>query len=230
MDLVSRLKEYISHLQMPVTQFADTANIPRPTFSQLLNGRNKKVSDELIGKIHTAFPELNILWLLFGENEMLEKNSNLSSLNYPKKPVSSQGTPADTYRNTAVNQTSERLDTYNHPSETIEFGERFSSDRKSNETDRKSFETPEFDFDELQPSSSAAEPNPVEEVQELPSDTIGISFDNDSTTPHNNNCSNPDRKIVNIIVYYSDNSFESFTPDAAGKFIAPLTNYRTSDK
>ena len=46
--------------------FADTCDIPRPTLSQLLNGRNKKVSDEVIGKIHRAYPSLNVMWLMFG--------------------------------------------------------------------------------------------------------------------------------------------------------------------
>ena len=54
MDIVSRLKTFINYLGIPVTQFADNCRIPRPTLSQLLNGRNKKVSDELIGKIHDS--------------------------------------------------------------------------------------------------------------------------------------------------------------------------------
>ena len=53
------------------SQFADTCEIPRPTLSQLLNGRNKKVSDEVIGKIHRAYPSLNVMWLMFGDGEML---------------------------------------------------------------------------------------------------------------------------------------------------------------
>lgn len=52
------------------SQLADSADIPRPTLSQLLNGRNKKISNELIGKIHDAYPSLNVLWLMFGEGDM----------------------------------------------------------------------------------------------------------------------------------------------------------------
>ena len=76
MDIVSRLKEFINYLAIPVTQFADTCKIPRPSLSQLLNGRNRKVSDELIGKIHEAYPELSVMWLMFGEGTMLF-NSNI---------------------------------------------------------------------------------------------------------------------------------------------------------
>lgn len=53
------------------SQFADKAGIPRPTFSQLLSGRNKKVSDEVFRKLHDAFPHLSITWLMFGEGAPL---------------------------------------------------------------------------------------------------------------------------------------------------------------
>ncbi len=45
MDIVSRLKLFLDYLGIPVTQFADNCGIPRPTLSQLLNGRNKTVRD-----------------------------------------------------------------------------------------------------------------------------------------------------------------------------------------
>lgn len=70
MDFVSRLKRYIDHKGLQNSQVADMAGIPRPTLSQLLTGRNKKVSNELIEKLHQAFPQLNVLWLLFGDGDM----------------------------------------------------------------------------------------------------------------------------------------------------------------
>ena len=71
MDIISRLKKFLGDTGISNSQFADTCVIPRPTLSQLLNGRNKKVSDEVISKIHRAYPSLNIMWLLFGDGEML---------------------------------------------------------------------------------------------------------------------------------------------------------------
>ena len=70
MELVNRLKLFLSTNNIAVTQFADICNIPRPTVSQIINGRNKKISDEIIAKIHNAYPELSIYWLMFGEGEM----------------------------------------------------------------------------------------------------------------------------------------------------------------
>lgn len=69
--MVDRLKFYIETQGMLTSQFADAIGMPRSSFSQLLTGRNKSISDATIGKIHAAFPELSILWLLFGEGEML---------------------------------------------------------------------------------------------------------------------------------------------------------------
>lgn len=76
MDLVNRLKYYMETSKVTISQFADTCGIPRPTMSQLMNGRNKRISDEVINKIHNGFPNLSILWLMFGEGQM-ELNPNI---------------------------------------------------------------------------------------------------------------------------------------------------------
>lgn len=71
MDIVERLIAFRDHTGLTNSQFADKAGIPRPTLSQFLNGRNKRLSDDLTSKLHYAFPELNVLWLLFGEGDMV---------------------------------------------------------------------------------------------------------------------------------------------------------------
>lgn len=81
MDIVSRIKFFLDYRNIANSQFADKCEIPRPTVSQLLNGRNKKVSDEVISKIHTAYPELSIMWLMFGEEPMLLSNNNNNTEN-----------------------------------------------------------------------------------------------------------------------------------------------------
>lgn len=76
MDIVSRLKIFLQENGISNSLFADNCGIPRPTLSQLLNGRNKKVSDELIAKIHVAYPALNVMWLMFGDGDMFVPNAN----------------------------------------------------------------------------------------------------------------------------------------------------------
>lgn len=74
-NIAARLKFFIENRGLTNSQFADSCEIPRPTLSQILSGRNKKISDLLIGQIHQAYPELSVLWLLFGEGEMLVQSS-----------------------------------------------------------------------------------------------------------------------------------------------------------
>ena len=88
-DIVSRLKAYMVHIGLPSTQFADFAGIPRPTISQIINGRNKKISNELIAKLHAAFPTLNILWLMFGDGDM-EVKTNMKTSEPKKSPISNE--------------------------------------------------------------------------------------------------------------------------------------------
>lgn len=66
-SVASRLKLFIDTSGLTSTQFADMCGVPRPSLSQILSGRNKKVSDVLVGQIHKAFPDLSVMWLLFGE-------------------------------------------------------------------------------------------------------------------------------------------------------------------
>lgn len=71
MDIIGRLRLFVDYTGASSSQFADIIGLPRPSISQILNGRNKKISNELITKIHDAFANLNISWLLFGEGAML---------------------------------------------------------------------------------------------------------------------------------------------------------------
>ena len=74
-NVAIRLKVFIDSQGLSHSQFADECGIPRPSLSQILSGRNKKISDVIVGQIHKAYPELSVLWLLFGEGAMLVKGS-----------------------------------------------------------------------------------------------------------------------------------------------------------
>ena len=80
-NLATRLKLFMDSIRVPSTQFADMCEIARPSFSQLLTGRNQKVSDVLIKKIHAAYPELSVMWLMFGEGPMLTANMSSGQSN-----------------------------------------------------------------------------------------------------------------------------------------------------
>ncbi len=177
MDIVSRLKTFINYISVPVTQFADNCRIPRPTLSQLLNGRNKKVSDELIGKIHETYPQLSVLWLMFGEGDMLHKSyKQISEL---QKTDLFEFSTVQHSANETINP---RLD----------FGDPFDS---TETVTAKKTDAPALSSVAIDISDNSAEMSP--------------DHDNKTTLSFNSDTS---KKIVNIIVYYNDNSFESFVP------------------
>ena len=78
-NVAIRLKGFIEEMGLTNSQFADKCGIPRPSLSQILSGRNKKISDVIVGQIHMAFPRLSVLWLLFGEGDMLMSSPVASS-------------------------------------------------------------------------------------------------------------------------------------------------------
>ena len=98
--VATRLKRFMEDQGISSTRFADLCGIPRPTLSQLITGRNKKISDVLLSQIHTAFPSLSVMWLIFGEGSMLTDNtpdhtseeapSDSDNQNLPNNPQASQ--------------------------------------------------------------------------------------------------------------------------------------------
>lgn len=73
-NVAERLKSFIEKVGLSYSQFADRCGIPRPSLSQLLTGRNKKINDTMVGQIHKVFPNLSVVWLLFGEGPMETKS------------------------------------------------------------------------------------------------------------------------------------------------------------
>ncbi|MDE6814230.1 MAG: hypothetical protein K2J28_10505, partial [Duncaniella sp.] len=161
----------------------DECAIPRPTGSQLLAGRNKKVSDEIIGKIHGAYPELNIVWLMFGEGNMLT-NANIE---------------------TSEPQTEQEVDNYiekpatNQPIDfTIDFHENL-----HNETEEKgqvSTSVNTFTFASPAETISDGQSEEIPQEEEKPSGSFTV-------TPGTG------RRVTGIVVYYDDCTYESFIPD-----------------
>lgn len=172
MDIISRLKLFLEQNGISNSQFADTCEIPRPTITQLLKGRNKKVSDEVISKIHAAYPALNIMWLMFGDGEMFVSHEASS----------------------AGNQDSQNL------SKTPQRYDEFMGD-DSGSTMTRNQRTIRFDDNNSAASNNGA---------------AALSDALQSIAKNVNRTAKPSptgqRHIVNIMIFYDDNSFESITP------------------
>lgn len=212
MDLVSRLKQYLDSLQISVTQFADECGIPRPTASQLLAGRNKKVSDEIIGKIHQCYPELNVIWLMFGEGSMLTtENMQIS------EPENGNLFDIPTSQHSEIKEDI-LVDNPQNPVQEIQ-PEKFETTQTSHQNAYNPNRGDEFRFStpaERAPSSTfvfGEHSHPTETAQ-TSSTPIHAPKKNSSPasipitlTPEKG------KRVIGIVVYYDDSTFESFVPD-----------------
>ena len=187
MDLVSRLKRYLDSKQISVTQFADECAIPRPTGSQLLAGRNKKVSDEIISKIHLAYPDLNIVWLMFGEGNMVN-NANIE-ISEPQNTAKTES-----YSNDSPD------------TQTIDFTLDFNENLQDEVSEKKSEPTSPTTFTFASPADSPAEP--LEFTQAISDETEAAK-----PTPPLPKSSGKGKRVTGIVVYYDDCTYESFIPD-----------------
>lgn len=77
-NIANRLKFLIKELGINSSVFSERCGISRATLSQLLTGRNKKISDVIISQVHKAYPEVSITWLLFNEGNMWIKPQDRS--------------------------------------------------------------------------------------------------------------------------------------------------------
>lgn len=192
MDIISRLKQYMDFCQLSSSQFADTAGIPRPTLSTLLNGRPKpnddpnkapespkKISSDIIRKLHDAYPRLNVMWLLFGDGDM-ETNEN-TQISQPQKSLN---------KSYSQSQTTSNQDVQSQILFDDELSD-FSPEKKISN---------EINFSEPKSAPMAQKYDvPVTEKIYAPSPTVALQPDKT-------------KKVQSIMVFYSDNSFEIFKP------------------
>lgn len=210
MDLVSRLKQYLDARQISVTQFADECGIPRPTASQLLAGRNKKVSDEIISKIHQTYPDLSIVWLMFGEGDMAT-DANIKTSEPQMGNIFEQHS-----RETIENQSqtkslaptgferkisSEKIETPN--SSGFTFPEATETPQPAGKQSESSY-TSQFSFtnETNNVKTTSSDPIPTKISETTNNDTKPITV-----TPGKG------KRVTGIVVYYDDSTYESFIPD-----------------
>lgn len=168
MDFISRLRKFMDSNGISSSQFADICGIPRPTLSQLLNGRNKKVSDEIITKIHEAYPGLSVTWLMFGEGEM--------------------GANANTQFSEAQNGL------FDNPSELQTSDIQHIRDGIQMQNGVRDFGTNKF------------------ESQFQAQNMLKTAQTGQPATTSGGKPSGSSRRVTHIVVFYDDNSFESFYP------------------
>lgn len=184
MDIVSRLKIFLQENGISNSLFADNCGIPRPTLSQLLNGRNKKVSDELIAKIHVAYPMLNVMWLMFGDGDMFVPNANNLSSGFGAQASEN---PSEFTRTNVDTQNQNRQTTI-------------------------TFDDNEQGVFHEQRAQSVMPQHPSAMADVLQSMARNNNAQPKSSSSSRSALAAGDRRVVSIMVLYNDGRFETFTP------------------
>jgi len=68
-----RLEELMQAMNLTPTQFAEKVGIQRSTLQHILSGRNNP-SMKVFTQIHSAFPDVDLYWLLYGTGEPFNRN------------------------------------------------------------------------------------------------------------------------------------------------------------
>ncbi len=208
MDIVSRIKRFMESVGLSSSQLADTCDIPRPTMSQILNGRSKKISDDLISRLHSNFPQLSIMWLLFGEGNMLNSENIKSSA--PEKADKSEYSHTQNTDN-QINFTENAFDINTHNLNSEKPGTKYNSLFDDGFDRRVEFNRIKEDNTTHQGLNTSAN-RQTDRVPEMP-EAIGDFFGTLSSSGDQSS-QNEVRSVSAIMVFYSDNSYEMFTPSS----------------
>lgn len=84
MTLNDKIRNFISSRGLTSTKFADEIDVPRPSISHILSGRNKP-SLEIVQKMYKAYPELGFEWF-FEDEENTSENDTQNPTNQPVMP------------------------------------------------------------------------------------------------------------------------------------------------
>lgn len=210
-----RLKVFMDSTGLNNSQFADRCRLPRPSFSQILSGRNKKVSDVVLTRIHDAFPQLNMLWLMFGEGPMLNGNDSAVSGvsveddgNTPAQANNRDGYGLGELRpgqvGVANGQSTPRPYPLRDEEDSSSFAvENYNGDNRKFPAGGQGATGFHRENGPLLPLSSAQEAD-IERISSMMAAKISGDLQHDLRKVP--------RKVVRITVFYDDNSYETFAP------------------
>lgn len=189
--IIERLCKFIETSGLSTSQFADKAGIPRPSMSQMLHGRNKSLNNHVLSKLNDAFPELNIVWLLFGRGEM-RSNTNIE-ISEPQKSLFTTNHIEHSIKNQQLNSN------YPDAADFEQFDQNnVNGSKETNSASEKLFPNINRTESQKQPISSIRETKDTEIITKMINSRV---IENE-----------PAKKIASIIVLYTDNSFETFLP------------------
>ncbi len=98
MDIPTRIQNIINYSHKSIPQLAAAVGFKTPqTIRSLLKGDTKTISDAVVLKLTSYYPEINKEWLLTGEGEMLKPKEGIAPRDtVPLEDVGRQGNTDNT--------------------------------------------------------------------------------------------------------------------------------------
>ncbi|MGM9805234.1 MAG: helix-turn-helix domain-containing protein [Candidatus Aphodosoma sp.] len=187
-----RIFALMEKLQLSPAKFADAIGINRSTISGIKSGRTQPTL-QLLEKLHNAYPEVNVYWLLYGVGEVFNSQVGHSSMSFDNR-TSSNGD------NKIIN--AQLLDNDNIANDAISLQEtEILSTEKQTVTSKEKFSCKGTvgisHFEDNQRQTK-----PLEDNGHVPSQTQHLP----SSIQH-------DRKIIRVVTFFSDGTYEQFVPE-----------------
>jgi transcriptional regulator with XRE-family HTH domain len=208
-SIVERIISLMEYYGLSPSAFADKIDVQRSSMSHLVSGRNKPSLD-FIQKILNQFIDINPTWLIMGTGPMkqlaLFDDSGKVSVPEPITAVKSVS-EASSFTKEPITHVQEKIShTFLNDSDTETL---FAVDEIPQQTEIN----PPIPEDKTIPRAvvfeSTEEPltaqNPIHATRAVPANSIHTPDSKEKNTPN-------DKKVVKIVFFYSDNTFESFNP------------------
>lgn len=207
--MVDRIKQVMEYEQMSPTAFADKININRSSLTHIFSGRNQPSLD-IAKKILIAFPEISTEWLIMGMGSMIQEVSAQSAPAPSVKTVDNMQ-QTDLFFGTEDGFMNQDESEVTEAEPVIEEVSMVEQEPAVQETTVK------------EPQQAIAEPVKEETIVNdhpivAPARTRGRGRASESHIPASNTRrerifnSQGDKKLVKIVFFYEDRSFEEYRP------------------
>ncbi len=219
--MVDRIKQVMEYEQMSPTAFADKININRSSLTHIFSGRNQPSLD-VAKKILTAFPEISTEWLIMGMGDMLqpvpedvEKPVTVKTVDNMQQTDLFSGTEDDIEVSVEAEEPAsvEPVEPESQPDS--------KSDSEPEPEPAPVVAQEEKEEKKISPKEKVEEESSVEdpvkpEPVTRPTRGRGRSSESNFSTssPRRDRISNSpsDKKLVKIVFFYEDRSFEEYRP------------------
>jgi len=201
--MVDRIRQIMQLKQMSIAAFADYINVNRSSMTHIFNGRNQPSLD-VAKKILTAFPDISTEWLIMGVGNMTQAVAPVLE--------SQSNSLVDHNRQTELFANAYKdLPAQNHPIADSSVISTSGMEQEQGEKDTQVIDTATESVhnEELQVFKPAPTPSPSTPKNRKSPESHNSGKD----AKHDRiSYSQGDKKLVKIVFFYGDRSFEEYFP------------------